>query len=148
MPTHEIPPDFRGDVHLFKPPYAIGSVPRISGHAVAYRWRSLPRVHRHRASSPQGSSSNECCLSRSRWTIECAPLFSHIQYWFGVGMLKVSRRCSTIFRRVKITCAFLSTKPFKTCTSPSLRGSNITSAVVIAQVYVKGAINPAGCTYY
>ena len=33
-----------------KPPYAIGSVPSLSGHAIAYRWRSLPRVHRHRAS--------------------------------------------------------------------------------------------------
>ena len=39
-----------------KPPYAIGSVPSLSGHAVAYRWRSLPRVRRHRASKPQGSS--------------------------------------------------------------------------------------------
>ena len=36
----------------FKPPYAIGSVPSLSGHAIAYRWRSLPRVHRHRASKP------------------------------------------------------------------------------------------------
>ena len=41
--------------------YAIGSVPSLSGQAVAYRWRSLPRVRRHRASSPQGSSSNGCC---------------------------------------------------------------------------------------
>ena len=32
-----------------KPPYAIGSVPSLSGHAIAYRWRSLPRVRRHRA---------------------------------------------------------------------------------------------------
>ena len=39
-----------------KPPYAIGSVPSLSGHAIAYRWRSLPRVCRHRASKPQGSS--------------------------------------------------------------------------------------------
>ena len=39
-----------------KPPYAIGSVPSLSGHAVAYRWRSLPRVRRHRANKPQGSS--------------------------------------------------------------------------------------------
>ena len=39
-----------------KPPYAIGPVPRSSGHAIAYRWRSLPRVHRHRASKAQGSS--------------------------------------------------------------------------------------------
>ena len=41
---------------FFKPPYAIGSVPSLSGHAIAYRWRSLPRVRRHRASKPQGSS--------------------------------------------------------------------------------------------
>ena len=41
---------------FLKPPYAIGSVPSLSGHAIAYRWRSLPRVHRHRASKPQGSS--------------------------------------------------------------------------------------------
>ena len=41
---------------FIKPPYAIGSVPSLSGHAFAYRWRSLPRVRRHRASKPQGSS--------------------------------------------------------------------------------------------
>ena len=41
---------------FMKPPYAIGSVPSSSGHAIAYRWRSLPRVRRHRASKPQGSS--------------------------------------------------------------------------------------------
>ena len=29
-----------------KPPYAIGSVPSFSDHAIAYRWRSLPRVRR------------------------------------------------------------------------------------------------------
>ena len=80
-----------------KPPYAIGSVPSLSGHAIAYRWRSLPRVRRHRACKAQGSServlpwqitmdqlifaslshthywyevvvSNECCLGRSPWT--------------------------------------------------------------------------------
>ena len=41
---------------FMKPPYAIGSVPNLSGHAIAYRWRSLPSVRRHRASKPQGSS--------------------------------------------------------------------------------------------
>ena len=30
----------------FKPPYAIGSVPSLSGHVIAYRWRSLPRLRR------------------------------------------------------------------------------------------------------
>ena len=52
--TYGIPPEFRGGVHM-KPPYAIGSVPSLSAHAIAYRWRSLPRVRRHRASKPQGS---------------------------------------------------------------------------------------------
>ena len=41
---------------FMKPPYAIGSVPSLSGHVTAYRWRSLPRVRRHRASKPKGSS--------------------------------------------------------------------------------------------
>ena len=45
-----------GTRYLFKPPYAIGSVPSLSGHAIAYRWRSLPRVRRHRASILEGSS--------------------------------------------------------------------------------------------
>ena len=48
-------PRRRPDVY-FKSPYAIGSVPSLSDHAIAYRWRSLPRVRRHRASKPQGSS--------------------------------------------------------------------------------------------
>ena len=34
---------------FMKPPFAIGSVPSLSGHAIiAYRWRSLSRVRRHR----------------------------------------------------------------------------------------------------
>ena len=60
-------------ISLFKPnrhTYAIvGSVvPSLSGHAIAHRWRSLPRVRWHRANSPRGSSSNGCCLRRSPWT--------------------------------------------------------------------------------
>ena len=41
---------------FLKPPYAIGSVPSLSCDAIAYRWRSLPRARRHRASKPQGCS--------------------------------------------------------------------------------------------
>ena len=37
---------------------------RFSGHAIAYRWRSLPRVRWPKVSSPQGSSRNECSLFR------------------------------------------------------------------------------------
>ena len=56
---------------FMKPPYAIGSVPSLSGHAVAYRWRSLPRVRRHRASKPQGSSERVL-----PWQITMDQLFS------------------------------------------------------------------------
>ena len=33
--THGVPPDFRGGVYLFIPPYVIGPVPSISVHAIA-----------------------------------------------------------------------------------------------------------------
>ena len=71
-----------------KPTYAIGSVPSLSGHANAYRWRSLPRVRRHRASEPQVSSERVL-----PWQITMDHLifasFSHTHYWYEVGMLKV-----------------------------------------------------------
>ena len=36
--SYGIPSDIRGGVHyLFKPPYTIGSVPSLSGHAIAYQ---------------------------------------------------------------------------------------------------------------
>ena len=72
-----------------KPPYAIGSVPSLSGHAITYRWRSLPRVRRHRASKPQGSCSKRVLP----WQVTmdqliCASL-PHTHYWYEVDMLKV-----------------------------------------------------------
>ena len=72
-------PEFRGGVHVFLPaPHTIGSVPILSGHAIAYRWRSLPRVRWHRASSPQGSSSNGCCpcITMDQMLL-CSSLFPH-----------------------------------------------------------------------
>ena len=45
------------------PSTAIGSIPRLSGHAIAYRWRA-PSVRRHKASSPQGGSCNWRCRFR------------------------------------------------------------------------------------
>ena len=90
--TQGIPPDFRGGVYLFKPPYAIGSVPSLPGHAISYRRRSLPRVCRHRASGPRGRSSIGCCLCKSPWTNWCMPLLFHTHCctWHEVGTLKVS----------------------------------------------------------
>ena len=57
-----------------KPPYAIGSVPSSSGHASAYRWRSLPRVRRHRASKPQGSSERALPWQVTMGQLTCASL--------------------------------------------------------------------------
>ena len=65
-----------------KPPYAIGSIPSLSGHAIAYRWRSLPRVRRHRASKPQGSSERVLPWQVTMDQIICASL-SHTHY-FGM----------------------------------------------------------------
>ena len=73
---------------FMKPPYAIGSVPSLSGDAIAYRWRSLPRVRRHRASKPQGSSERVLPWQVTMDQLICASLF-HTHYWYEVGMLKV-----------------------------------------------------------
>ena len=73
----------------FKPPYAVRSVPSLSSHAIAYRWRSLPIACRHRVSKPQGSSSNECCFSRSPWTNQYAALFPTPTIGMKWAMLKV-----------------------------------------------------------
>ena len=73
---------------FMKPPYAIGSVPSLSGHAIAYRWRSLPRVRRHRASKPQGSSERVLPWQITMDQLIFASL-SHTHYWYEVGMLKV-----------------------------------------------------------
>ena len=73
---------------FMKPPYAIGSVPRLSGHAIAYRWRLLPRVRRHRASKHQGSSKRVLPWQVTMDQIIFAS-FSHTHCWYEVGMLKV-----------------------------------------------------------
>ena len=73
---------------FMKPPYAIGLVPSLSGHAIAYRWRSLPRVRRHSASKPQGSSKRVLPWQIIMDQLMFASL-SHTHYWYEVGMLKV-----------------------------------------------------------
>ena len=93
--THENPPTFQGGVHACIPSTAIESVPSSSVHANAYRLRSLPRVHWHRASSPQGSSSNGCCLFRPHHgPFFCAPLFSHAH-------------CTTVYRVFLFVCSIV-----------------------------------------
>ena len=82
---------------FMKPPYVIGSVPSLSGHAIAYRWRSLPRVRRHRASKPQGSSERVLPWQVTMDQIIFASL-SHTHHWYEVGMLKVPAVTITTFR--------------------------------------------------
>ena len=68
--THGVHAAFRDGVHPYRQPLSsiqlssIGSGPSLSCPAIAYRWRSPPRVCRHRTSSSQSSSSNGCCLFR------------------------------------------------------------------------------------
>ena len=82
---------------FMKPPYAIGSVPSLSGHAIAYRWRSLLRVCRHRASKPQGSSERVLPWQVTMDQLIYASL-SHTHYWYEVSMLKVSAIIINLFR--------------------------------------------------
>ena len=70
---------------FMKPPHANGSVPSLSGHAIEYRWRSLPRVRRRRASKPQGSTERVL-----HWQVTMDQLIfaslSHNHYWYEVGV--------------------------------------------------------------
>ena len=85
--TYGIPPEFRSGVHLVisKPPYAIGSVPSLSGYANAYPWRSLPRVRRYRASKPQGTSERALPWQVTMDQLICASL-SHTHYCSLISM--------------------------------------------------------------
>ena len=108
MLTHGIPPEFRGGVHIFLPaPHTIGSVPSISGHAIAYRLRSLPRVRWDRASSPQSSSSNGCCLCITMdQMLLYSSLFPHPQL-ASVSMFKLSGVYQNIITAVVYCCTVL-----------------------------------------
>ena len=81
MLTGFLPISAAASIYLFKPPYATGSVPSLSGHAVACRWRSLLRVHRHRASKPQGSSKRMLAWQATMDQIICASL--SLTYYFN-----------------------------------------------------------------
>ena len=70
---------------FMKPPYAIGPVPSLSGRAIAYRWRSLPRVRRHRASKSQGGFERLLPWQVTMDQLIFASL-SHNRYWYEVGI--------------------------------------------------------------
>ena len=97
--THGIPHEFRGGVHIFLPaPHTIGSVPSLSGHAIAYRLRSLRRVRWHRASSPQGSSGDGCCLCiTADQMLLCSSLFPHPLLVHSVYVQIIGSVCVCVF---------------------------------------------------
>ena len=104
--THGIPPEFRGGVRIFLPaPHTIGSIPSLSGHAITYRLRSLPRVRWHRASSPQGSSSNGCCLCITMDQMLLCSSRTHC--WYTVSMFKLSGVYQNISTAVVYCCTVL-----------------------------------------
>ena len=75
---------------FMKPPYATGSVPSLSSHAIAYRWRSLQRIRRHRTTSKsQGSSERVLPWQDTMDQLIFASLSHTHYYWYEVGMLKV-----------------------------------------------------------
>ena len=104
-----------------KRPYAIGSVASLSGHAIAYRWRSLPRVRRHRASKPQGGSERVLPWQVTMDQLTCASL-SHTHYWFQVGMLKVPASARARARELRAILSYVLSAIFghTACCSPTL----------------------------
>ena len=85
----------------FKPPYAIGSGPRLSGRAFAYRWRSLPRVRRHKASKPPGSSKRVLPWQVTMYQLLCASL-SHTHCWYAYNIYEVYLQLYGTERRVPL----------------------------------------------
>ena len=80
----------------FKRRDAIESVPSLSDHAIAHRWRSLPRVHRHRASKPLliiGSSKRVLPFCRSpRVCVFFLPIHSghQVRWTYQPGSHRIS----------------------------------------------------------
>ena len=72
----------RPSIYL-KPPYAIGAVSSLSGHAIVYRWRSLPRVRQHRASKPQDSSERVLPWQVTMDQLICTSLSHPLLVWSG-----------------------------------------------------------------
>ena len=95
MLAYGIPPEFCGGASIYETAIRHRDSPELSGHAIAYRWCSLPRVRRHRASKPQGSSKRVLPWQITIDQLICASL-SHIHYWYEVGMLKAPATITVI----------------------------------------------------
>ena len=83
-----LPSSAAASIYFFKTAIRHRVSPEFIGPRIAYRWRSLPRVRRHRASKPQGSSERVLPRQITMDQSICASL-SHTHYRYQVGMLKV-----------------------------------------------------------
>ena len=93
--THGFPSAFHDGIYFFISSIAIGSAVSSSGHAIAYRWRPLPRGRWRRANSPQGSSNSGVPpFQISPWTSFCAPPFSHTHYWYRENICDTVQKVS------------------------------------------------------
>ena len=101
--THGIRSDVHGGVHIYLlAPHTVGLVPSLSGRAIAYRWRSLPRVRWHRALKVVRVT---IAAFASPWTkFYCASLFSHTHYWYKMSMFKLSGVYQNISTDVLLYC--------------------------------------------
>ena len=90
MLAYGIPPRVprRRPFIYLKPPNISGSIPSLSGHAFGYRWHSLPRVRRHRASKAQGSSERVFPCQVTIGQLIYTSL-SRTHHWYEMGTLKV-----------------------------------------------------------
>ena len=81
---------------------AIGPVPSSSSLAIGYRWRSLPRVRRHRASKPQDSSKRVLPWQVTMHQIMCFSFPRPLMVLSGYRMLKVPAQASMALRMLYV----------------------------------------------
>ena len=81
----------RRPFNYFNPPYAFGPFPSLSGHTIACRWRSQPRVRWYRASKPQGCSERVLPWQVNIDQLICAYL-PHTHYWVRSGHVLIHLR--------------------------------------------------------
>ena len=95
--TRFLPISAAASIYLLKPPYAIGSVPSLSGHhPIAYRWRST--VHCRRESDSKGPVNlkvvrNGAALAAHHGPIYIRLSFPHPRYNIGNEVGHVESVC-------------------------------------------------------
>ena len=131
--------------YIFASTTHLGSVPSLSGHTIAYRWRSLPRVRWHRAGSPQGSSSNGCCLCTMHQMLLCSSLFPHPLLVYSEYIQISGGVCQNISTAVMLYCFvepfFPPTYGLYTCNELSV-GGTISSCCISKHSYYCCTVDP------